>query len=166
MSDRPTAEELQQRHRWCAVEANNRAWALSEQPELSVAEQDELLDAAHAAADHWKKVGTPTQVAHANVLLGRAHARLGHGALAMRFATAAFEALASLESAPWEMAFAHAILANAGAASKDSRVHAEHYAQAKVLGEGLADPQDRKVFQATFDRIPVPGSDRTGQGTG
>lgn len=140
------------------MEANNRAWGLSEKPELTSAEKSELLHAAHAAAHHWSKIGTSAQVAQSDLLLGRVHALLGHGDLAVGFATTAFQSITSSDSAPWEIAFAHAILANAGDASGDSQLHSEHYAQAKAMGESLKDPEDKELFLATFDLIPAPRS--------
>jgi hypothetical protein len=56
---------------------------------------------------------------------------------------------------PWELAFAHAIMADAASASGDRQLHAEHYEKARSLGERLID-EDKDLFLATFDRIPVP----------
>ncbi len=151
--EQPTEEDLKKWHRRFAVDANNRAWTLSEKPELTNEEASELLDAAHAASHHWSKIGTPAERALADLLLGRVHARLGEGRLAMRFATAALDAITSRDSEPWVVAFAHAILANAAAASGDTQLHAEHYIRAKVLGEQL-DATDKEIFFATFNLIP------------
>ena len=162
MPEQPTEEDLKKWHRRFAVEANNRAWTLSEKRELTSGEQTELLYAAYAAAHHWSRIGTAVQVAQAELLLGRAHAVLGHGELAMKFATAAFNSITSRDAEPWEAAFAHAILANAAAASDNAALHAQHYMKAKALGERLG-PQDKELFMATFDLIPVPHQSR---GTG
>jgi hypothetical protein len=155
MREPPTDEELRAWHRRFAADANNRAWSLSEKPELTNAERRELLDAAHAAAHHWRKIGTPAQVAQADLLLGRAHALLGNGALARTFATAALDLTTSRNGQPWELALAHAVMADAAAASRDAQLHAQHHEKAKSLGENLAG-EDKELFLATFDRIPVP----------
>jgi hypothetical protein len=159
MPEEPTEEQLRTWHRRFAVEANNRAWTLCEKPDLTSEERSELLDAAHAASHHWQKVGTEAQVAQAHLLLGRVHALLGHGPLAMQFATAAFDSIASRDCATWETAFAHAILANAAATSGDTQVHAKRYAEAKALGEQL-ESAERDLFLATFTLIPEPRSSR------
>jgi hypothetical protein len=159
MTEQPSEEDLTKWHRRFAVEANNRAWTLAEKPELTSEERTELLYAAYAAAHHWSKIGTIAQVALAELLLGRVHAVLGHGDLAMKFATSAFNAINSRETEPWEVAFAHAILANAAAVSGDAELHAQHYVQAKALGESL-ETQDRDLFRATFDLIPTPRQSR------
>ena len=74
----------------------------------------------------------------------------------MKFATAAFNSIVSRNSEPWEIAFAHAILANAAAVSGDSQLHAQHYGAAKLAGESLADKEDRDIFLATFRLVPPP----------
>jgi hypothetical protein len=158
MPEQTTEENLKTWRRRFAVEANNRAWTLSEKTELTTEEMTELLYAAYAAAHHWSQIGSEEQVALAELLLGRVHARLGHGHLAMKFATAAFNSIISRDSAPWEVAFAHAILANAAATSGDSQLHVEHYEKAKVVGESLVDAQDKDLFLATFALIPAPRS--------
>jgi hypothetical protein len=156
MPDQPVDENVRAWHRRFAVEANNLAWRLSEKTELAADEKTELLYAAYAAAHHWSKIGTEQHIARAELLLGRIHALLGYGDLAMKFATAAFDSIVSRNSERWELAFAHAILADAAAASGDSQLHAKHYTEAKLAGESLVDTEDRDIFLATFRLIPPP----------
>ena len=141
-----------------AVESNNRAWQLSEAEARSSAEDQEMLEAAHAAAYHWRKVGTAVHAARADMLLAHVHALLGHGAIAMPYAQASFASVTSRESPDWELAFAHAVLANAAFAAADAPLHAHHYALAQKIGSGLANAEDRTIFEATFSRIPDPNS--------
>ena len=159
MTEQPSEQDRKQWHRRFAVEANNRAWTLTEQPHLTADERAELLDAAHAAAHHWNQIGTATQVAQAELLLGRVHAILGHADLALQYATSAFNAITSSGADPSQAAFAHAILANAAAVSGHAELHAEHYSQARALGETLG-ARDRDLFRATLDLIPAPGQSR------
>ena len=158
MNKEPSEQETKDWHRRFGVQANNRAWTLAERSSLEAGEKTELVYAAYAAAHHWSKIGTEDQMSSAQLLLGRVHALLGHAALAMEFATSAFRRITSRASAPWEVAFAHAILANAAAISDEPEVHREHYLKARTLGEGLEDPQDKELFLATFDLIPAPGA--------
>ena len=87
MADQPGDEEIRKWHRRFAVECNNRAWRLSEASTRSPADDAEMVNAAHAAAFHWSKVGTELHAARAEMLLGHVHALLGHGELAMRSAS-------------------------------------------------------------------------------
>jgi hypothetical protein len=128
MTTQPEEEEIRQWHKRFAVEANNRAWDLAEQSGLTADEKIELFHTAHASAYHWSQIGTPQQIAQAELLLGHAHATLGNGEVAMEFATSAWDTITSGESAPWEVAFARAILAGAAAAASNPDLHREHWA--------------------------------------
>jgi len=68
-----------------------------------------------------------------------------------------WRSITSRDGAPWEVAFAHAIVANAAAALGDAGLHAQRYAEARALGEGLGD-DERGLFLATFDLVPEPGT--------
>jgi len=156
MAGQPAEADPAKWQRWFAVEANNRAWRLSELMARSEAEDAEMLDAAHASAFHWGKVGTPQHAARARMLLGHVHALLGNGKPAMQYARGAFDYVMSHDSPPWEVAFAHAVLANAGAAAKEKPVHERHYREARALGEALADEEERAIFAQAFRTVPQP----------
>lgn len=138
------------------VECNNAAWRLAEAAERSAAEDEEMLHCAHAAALHWGRIGTPLHAARAQMLLGHVHALLGHGPLATHYARAAYDYVMAHDSPPWEVAFAHAVLANAAHADGDAHTHAAHYTTASEQGRALADAEERDIFMATFCRIPAP----------
>ena len=156
MADQPTEEEDLRWHRRFAAESNNRAWRLSEASARSPAEDEEMLNAAHAAALHWSKVGTELNAARADMLLGHIHALLGHGDSAMRYAGSSFKYFTAHETEPWELAFAHAVLANAASVADDVDTHARHYAIAKELAGNLSNAEERRIFEATFAHVPAP----------
>jgi hypothetical protein len=156
MAEQPSDEEIRQWHRRFASENNNRAWRLSELSSASAEDEAEMLNAAHAAALHWSKVGTALNAARSDMLLGHVHALLGNGSLAMRYAKSSFDHLTAHDCPDWELAFAHAILANAASSANDRDLHSHHYGLAESLGMALADPEEREIFEATFRRIPAP----------
>lgn len=149
-------DELDRAHRWFAVDANNRAWRLAEQPTRTPTEDDEMLDCAHSAALHWRHFGNPLNDARAQMLLGHVHALLHDGERALRYATASHAYLSSIDTPGWEVAFMHAVLANAYAAAGRTREHAEHYAEARRAADAIAEPEERSMFDATFVRVPAP----------
>ncbi len=155
MKNPPNADEIATLHRWFAIECNNRAWTLTEQAERTAGEDDELLAAAHTSAFHWRAIGTERQRALADVLLARTHALLNHPALALRYAGRAHAYFTAHESEPWESAFAEAVMAHAAAVAGRPEEHAAHHARAAAIGANL-DPEDRRIFLATFDRLPAP----------
>ena len=115
-----------------------------------------MLHAAHASAWHWARVGTALNEARASMLLGMAHALASEGPLALRYAPSAFNYVNEHEAPDWEQAFAHAALAAAAKAAGDHDLHVEHYAEAQRLGDAIADPEDRAVFQRSFVQVPRP----------
>ncbi len=158
MTEQTSDDDVRKWHRRFAIDANNRAWALAEMAQRSPAEDAEMLDVAHASAWHWSKVGTAHNTALADMLLAQVHALVGDGAPAMRHAEAMFAYFGARESEPWEIAFAHAVLAHAAHAAHDDARHRQHYATASDLGAALANVEERAIFDATFRTVPAPGA--------
>jgi hypothetical protein len=155
MDGKPTAEETAAWQRRLASQANNRAWALAEAPARSAEEDEEMLQAAHAAMYFWRSVGNDNNRAHAAQLLAHAYALLGLAHPARHYLAKA-QMFFGEGAEPWELALAHAVAANVAAANRDAQAHAQHHANAVRLIEALADPEDRKILNATLRVIPVP----------
>ena len=155
MTEPPSPEEQSKWHRWFAVECNNLCWELTTKAR-SPEEEAEMLNAAHAAAFHWSKVGTELNDIRAKMLLGRVHALLGHGATAMEYAQEGHSYLLSHDAPDWEVAFAHAILAQAASVAGDGDLHARAYSDAQQAIDAISDPEDRAVVLEMFDQVPSP----------
>jgi hypothetical protein len=156
MADNPSPEELARWHRWFAIECNNRAWQLADQPTRTDAESDALLNAAHAAALHWSHAGNELNDARARMLLAHAHAACGNGQLALRYAHASHAYIMSIDSPDWEIAFSHAVMAHAAATAGAVDLHAAHYRAARTAADAIVDPEDKAVFEKSFAAIPSP----------
>src|SRR3954464_3544879 len=138
-------------------ELNNRAWRLAEKSSRTKAEDEEMLKAANTLAAHWTKVGDALERARGAILLGQVHALLGDGKQALRHAREAFAYVTEHEDTPgWQVAFAHAVMANAAAANDERSLHKTHYQRAKTLGSALIEEEERNLFEATFRTVPVP----------
>lgn len=142
-------------HRYFAMEANNRAWALAAQAR-SPDEDREMLSAAHAAAHHWFIVGQKIHNMRAAMLLAEVHALLGFGATAQAWAVEVRDYFAARDTADWEMAFAHTIVAHAAAVAGDTPLHKAAYGQAAAALDVIADAEDRRIVALTFDQVPKP----------
>lgn len=156
MTEKPTEEETQLWQRRLGAQANNLGWALAEKPSRTRDEDAEMLHAAHASRHLWGKNGTERNFALADLLLGHVHALLGNGQAAMQYANTAFAYFTSHQSEAWELAFAHAVLANAAQAAALPDNHRENYARALEIADTLTNKEDRKVFDVTFAVIPKP----------
>jgi hypothetical protein len=156
MSDEPTTEETAIWQRRLASQANNRAWALAESLSRSPDEDEEMLQAAHAAMYFWRFVGYARNQAHAAQLLAHVYALLKLPNPAGYYLAKAQAVFFSDATAPWELALAHAVAANVSSARADAQSHGEHYAEAVKLIAALVDPEDRKILNASLRAIPRP----------
>ena len=154
MAEEPTQEMIDQWHRWFAVECNNRAWDLIEKANRTPVEEREMLHAACASAFHWSKVGKPIHSARGDVTLSYAHALLGHPGMALHYAKSSLAFFATNECEDWDLAFAHAAMAQAAAVAHDKELHARHYALAKARGDAIQGAEDRRIFMESFSRVP------------
>ena len=155
MAEKLTQEQQYAAHRWFAIECNNLCWDLT--TAARTAEQNaEMLHATHAAAFHWGRIGERIHHMRADLLLAHVHALLGMGNSALGYARSCHEYFTTHETADWELAFSHAILAQAAAASGNGALHASAYADAEAALANIADVEDRAIVAATFALIPAP----------
>lgn len=156
---KPPPEEVARWQRGLAAQANNRAWSLTEQPTRGADEDEEMLQAAHAAMHFWKIVGDANQKAHAAQLVAHAYACLRLPGPASHYLAKSAPVFMDASAAPWEQALAHAVAANVAAASNDTAAHAMHHREARARLDALADPEDRAILEKTFAVLPRPSAD-------
>ena len=143
-------------HLYFAKEANNRAWQLSVEPRNAAGDR-EMLDAAHASAWHWQRVGTELNRMRAAMLLAEVHAAVGHGETAMRHAKPMREYfLGKPETPDWEIAFTHLVYAHAAHAVADKSTHRAAYEQASRAVQAIADEADREIVLKSLRQVPAP----------
>ena len=154
---RPTDLDPASWHRHFAMEANNRAWALAEQATRSADEAREMLGVAHASAWHWAAVGTELHRMRATMLLAQVHALLGDAPRAWEYASRMRAFFLEQPDTPdWELAFTHAIYANAAHAAGRAAEHRGAWRQAREALDAIADAEDRAIVEKTFAQVPRP----------
>ena len=136
--------------------ANNRGWALSEKHSRTPEEDQEMLNAAHASMHLWSTIGNDRNFALGHLLLGQVHALLGNPSYAMQYATSAHGHFTTKDGAPWEVAMAHAVLANAAHCSGNTALHESSYRTADELVAKLPYPEERQILLATMRVVPRP----------
>lgn len=154
MSDQPTPEDTAFWQRRLAAQANNRAWTLAEAASRSADEDEDMLQAAHAAMHFWKIVGDDKNRAHAALLLAHVYARLRLPNPAAHYFAKSRPVLRSDQAEPWERALAHAVAANVAAARGDAAASAEHRRLAAEGAASLPDPGERSVIEAALRVLP------------
>jgi hypothetical protein len=158
MTVRPTSDETSTWQKRLASQANNRAWTLAEQESRTAEEDEEMLQAAHAAMYFWTIVGTPRNRAHAAQLVAHVYALLKLPVPAERYLARSQPFFLGRECEPWEEAFAHAVAASVAAASGNRETHARHYREAERWLTALHNPEEREQLVATMRVIPVPAN--------
>ena len=161
MTEKPSPEEVVRWQRRLAGQANNRAWTLSEQPARTAAEDEEMLDAAHAAMYFWSIVGNANNQAHAAQLLAHTYAMVKQPKRASQYLDKCLPVLAGESAKPWERALAHAVAANVASAGGNSQDHTRHYQEATRLTAALENAEERAIIEATLRVLPVPASMRS-----
>ena len=156
MSKTPEDTRLESWHRFFAVEANNEAWTLAEAPHSRV-DACALLNAAHASAWHWQAIGNVLNHKRALMLLAQAHAVAGLGQSALLYANEMRAYFLSEPSTPdWELAFTHAVHANAAYVANEHAQYESSYALAESAIRTLADEKDRAMVARIFEQVLRP----------
>ena len=155
MSDEKASAEQTAWHRRFAAAGNNRAWELSVQTR-SAAEDQEMLNSAHASAWHWTKVGTDLNRMRSVMLLAEVHALLGFGQSALVYAEEMRTYLLGIRSPDWEVAFVHAVHAHAAAVAGATEKHRSSYALAVAALEAISNEKERGIVADTFSHVPSP----------
>lgn len=159
MSEKPSADETAVWQRRLASQANNRAWTLSESLSRTAEEDEEMLQAAHAAMYFWKIVGNTRNHAHAAQLVAHVYALLGEGGPAKHFQAKSQPVFLGEGAEPWESAMTHLVAANVAVANNDAKAHREHYAKAVRLIDAVPDAENRQILRATLRVVPAPKGD-------
>jgi hypothetical protein len=140
-------------HRYFAMDANNLAWQLAVQARTAEQDQD-MLNAAHAAALHWGVAGTESHQMRAEMLLAEVHALLGFGRSALEYAEQIRNYFLCRETPDWEIAYVHTIHAHAASVAGETEKYRESYSAAQQAIAAIVDEEDRNVVLKTFNQLP------------
>jgi hypothetical protein len=151
----PDQPDLALWHRYFAIECNNRAWDLSVRMR-GPAEDEDMLNAAHAAAFHWRIAGNELNHMRAKMLLAEVHASVGLGKSALAYANDVCRYFLSRETPDWEIAFTHVVQAHAAYAAGDGALHRSAYAESVRAIAAVEDEEERAIVEKSFAQVPRP----------
>lgn len=144
-------------HRALGAGLFNRTWELLAIEGRTRAQDDELIDTAHASSWHWRQVGNAANLARSHWLCSRVYAVLGRGEAAVHHARRANEILAAggdgIED--WDPAAAAEAMARALAVSGDPDGAAEWKARAVTALASVGEAEDRAVIEGDLATLPV-----------
>jgi hypothetical protein len=156
MNQDPSPEDTALWQKRLAAKANNRAWSLADQASRTAGEDQEMLQAAHAAMYFWKIVGNESNRAHAAQLVAHVYAQLKQLEPAKHYLSQCQPFFLDSPCATWELAYAHLVAAGVAAADFDSAGHSKHYQIARSTIDLLSDQEERDILNASLRMIPVP----------
>ncbi|MBM84088.1 MAG: hypothetical protein CMJ78_26340 [Planctomycetaceae bacterium] len=153
----PTPEppfNVDQAHKWFAIEFNNAAWDALEKADRSAEESDVMVHLAHASTFHWRKIGTDVEYQRGLCLVAQAHAAAGDGAVAVRYAERCLGILNQQPDkfADWDVAFSYDALARAHAAAANTEAATTAKQQAEDAGNAIAGDEDKQFFFDWFNK--------------
>jgi hypothetical protein len=145
-----------EQRRRLAVDLFNRAWELMLLPERTPEQDDELLHTAYASRHHWSQVGTVANIARGEWQLSRVYTVLGRPEPALYHAE---RCLAYCESDPnaledWDLPYAYEALARAQLVAGNDDEAKRFAAQARELGQVVADDEDREHLENDLGTLP------------
>ncbi|GMV81892.1 MAG: hypothetical protein AMXMBFR7_30760 [Planctomycetota bacterium] len=157
MSDQTALSEAQ--HKQCALELNKLTWKWLDLHDRTEDQDRLMIHAAHGSCFHWSRAGGGVQQQRGEWLVARVYAVLEHPEAALYHARRCMEFTEAhkAELKDFDLAYAQEGLARALAAAGLKDEARSHFVQAQILGDKIADPEDRKIFQNDFAADPWYG---------
>jgi hypothetical protein len=153
--DQPTSFDVAAAHRYFSAHCFNEAWSFIDKPDRSPSDNDDMLDAAHASAWHWRQrpdCGND-KLSVAYWQLARVYALAGEPGRAGSYARRCLEL--SQGQSPFSIGYAYEALARAAALGQDRAAAREHLANAREQLAQVADAEEREMLRADLDTIEM-----------
>ena len=142
-------------HRRLGVDLFNHTWTLLEKEDRTTLEDDEMLNAAHASAYHWSRVGAAENLARAEWQISRVNAVLGRGEAAVHHGQRCVDHCLENGIGDWDLAFAYEALARGHKVSGNGEEYERVLALAREAGERIAEADDREHFERDLAELAV-----------
>ncbi len=132
----------------------NRVWRLLEAKRRTLAEDDEMIHAAHASRYHWGVVGKPVQVAIGEWQVSHVYAVLGHPESAVYHAQRSLAVCRENRIGDFPLAFAYEALARAAAITGRARDRDGFIRKAEAVAQRIGEAEDRALLLSDLKSIP------------
>jgi hypothetical protein len=139
-------------HQKLAVTLNGEVWSLLAKQGRGEDDARRMVHAAHASHYHWLHAGNEVNEQRGEWLIAHVYSVLGLGEAALRHAERCAELTAKLQDQlkDFDLAYSAEALARAHAVLGDGDRASEHKARARELGDKIAEPEDKKIFDGDF----------------
>lgn len=132
----------------------NRVWRLLEAKRRTLAEDDEMIHAAHASRYHWGVVGKPVQIAIGEWQVSHVYAVLGHPESATYHAQRALAVCRENRIGDFPLAFAFEAAARAAAVAGRPRDRDGFIRKAQAAAQRIDAAEDRALLLSDLKSIP------------
>jgi hypothetical protein len=146
-------------HKELGKTLNGEVWSLLGKEDRTDAETRKMVNAAHASLYHWMFVGTPANEARGEWMIANVYSRLGYGQAALRHASRCADIVGERpeDVKDFDVAYASEALARAYAAMGKKDDAEVYKAKARELGDLIADPEDKKIYDGDWESGPWYG---------
>ncbi|CEG28793.1 hypothetical protein [Bacillus sp. B-jedd] len=140
-------------NRKLAIDLFNYAWDLIEKADRSEAEDDAMVNAAHASRFHWGRVGTPLHFARGEWQISRVYSLLGRSEPALYHAKKSLGLCLTNDLGQFDLGFAYEALARGYAVEGDELHRDENLALARQAAEKVEKKTDREWLLKNIDTV-------------
>jgi hypothetical protein len=139
-----------------AKKIHGSVWTLLEKSDRSAADDEEMVDAAHASLFHWRSVGTGLNHQRGEWLIARVYTVIGEKYAAMRHAIRCLALTSEHKDlmVDFDIAFAYECTARAYALNGNKQSAQTYKEKADQAGKEIADAEDRKYFFSDLESGP------------
>ena len=137
-----------------ASELFNYTWTLLERPNRSQADEERIVNAAHASRLFWEQAGEPAQHARGEWQISRVYATVGRAEPSLHHARRCLELCEEHSLGDFDLACAHEALARAHALAGDAAAAARHAREGHEVAERIADEEDRELVLGDLATVP------------
>lgn len=135
-----------------AKSLNREVWNLLDVPNRTEEQSQQMIHAAHASCRLWLEVGRGVNQQRGEYMVALVYTELGHVEPALRHAERCMMLTERHrdEMEDFDLAYAHECLGRAVALQGDRDSAARHKRQARELGDRIADPEDKQIFDGDY----------------
>ena len=142
-------------HRQLGVDLYNYTWTLLESENRTRADDDEMLNAAHASAYHWSRAAGagPQNVARSQWQISRVNAVLGRTEAALYHAERCLEVCTENGIGDWDLAAAYEAVARAHKLAGNDAEYRRNLELGREALAKIADEHDREHIAEDLDAL-------------
>lgn len=140
-------------HKKLAIDLFNYTWDLIEKINRSEADEDEMINAAHASRFHWGIAGTPLNFARGEWQISRVYSLVGRTEPALYHAKKSLDLCLSNDFGAFDLGFAYEALARGYAVEGDVQQRDENISLARQAAENVEKDGDKAWLLKNVDTV-------------